>query len=1799
MADSEGAFRLTFVQGHGLLSLGGRDFEGLGRVDSLELEIPNLRFPFDLSGGVARFKNRRLRLRELSLFVRAKEIVGFLARAPLADFGIFDPHVSIEGPRLTLRARVKLGGREAEVTALAAISPAPPRSANLCVYGVRAYGFLPIPAPLVVTALFSALGAESPANRDSVYQLDLPPLIQIRSASDIRIDVCDLAMLAILPMHGWRLPERSQVQIHVAGGSAQATRIPLVFAHTDSASTVDPLLGEDAIPAVLAMRDFAARDASIESALVRGDISSALGQLRALAPLDADDKVGTRRLLQVLMAAQDTLPEAGEVAQAALVRWPNFAPGVLALAVLAAERDQPRESAIFFERLAELSAAQGRSEDESCALVAAARQLVLSGENESALSTLERALVCRQALRPAARARLMKLATGGHWNEILVAIGEESSSSALDPGDEVAQVLELIQQGGLEKDAGLVAQATASLEVLLGREQWPETSVSRAEAAYQMGRVRLSLDDDQAAAHWFAACIDGDASGPIAAAAWRALTELMHRRGDRGQAVQALLGWAGDVRTLESASEKVAHLLEASEIAWRDLHAPGDAASYLDTALAVSPADPAVLAALERLAQRTSDPIAVADILQRHLRESRPDQGKVVLRVLLRLLADRKERESDAKDACAVLLELAPGDEEATFYQAHMAWNDGDRAAAAAGYRSIVEAEMLGSSRLAEAHLRIAQVLLAEGKADAAAQHLLQGLAFEPHGARLEVLMEALRTFGQDDRLAPLLADREAILSDDKSRVIVKRSLASAAERQGDLAAAEAIYRSLHDSAPDDIEWLDRLASICKRQSRSEDLLHWLTKLWAVAERQGGAGTVDAAAVGLDLAELLARDSAGKGQAEAILRQIARAAPPTGRLLDLLHGLLLDRGRFDEAAKVFADRLALTPAEETTAVLLACTRACLAKPEGLRPALAMLQGFFVEKLDEEALTLRADLAERAGETVDVVLCLQHLRVCARENDRPGLTKRLADLATRPATAKDISITVLEKLQAELPDNLFLAKALFDAYGRLDDATARNRAWQELLARVPALPDGYRARLQLGLSEAAEREGDYQSAEQMLERASKLDPSPRSRAEQLVVHARLLVARGEILQAQDELEEALSTSPDSAGALALVGDLAYRAQEWERARKAYSRLAQIPGAATAVSANLLAYRRAELAEMFGDHAEAEAAYREVVSLDASNDGAREALAGFALARGDLAEAALHLQEVVRLLPKDEVDRLTQARQRLGQVYLGLGDLQAARHNLELALASDPDRPSTLEMLTTTYQKVGLNREAAAMCERLSRLLADPAKKAEALYRKGEILRISLSDKESATEAYLRASDLDPSFAPNLARLVDYYWSCGDLASLADVGVDLVRAAPTSKTDRDDAALLVAVAALLARGDESLAKAAIESPLLGGPLQADMAAARLGELVAGIAPGEIGSLDRVLQFLCSSIPGGFEGELRNVVLQTVLSDPGDGAQYMILGRLFERRGQAALARSAYSVAHYIDAGLGASRPLADLGDETRPRLEAFFLGSSAVHPTARGPLRKILQHLAAALVSPDAAQEASTGDLRPTTVEICERLRRDLSAPPIPFVAHGEGVDVTLSANQPLRILIGRRAEALPPEELRFFVARALEQARAGTLALLRMSQENLHGMLRAVLRVCGAPGTPFEIASEAADESTALWLARLRNQETSALLPLDRIKDELCEHAQQALTNTPEIDVYLRGCRHTADRIGLLASGKPLSVLRALAGSMKDGGSAIDSASVASRQELLRNSQALRELIAFMLSEDYSALVVGS
>jgi hypothetical protein len=67
-------FGLEFRRGSTLVTLGGRPLTGGLRVERLELEVPEVSFPFDVSGGAEQFRHRRCRLRLLGLSLGQAEL---------------------------------------------------------------------------------------------------------------------------------------------------------------------------------------------------------------------------------------------------------------------------------------------------------------------------------------------------------------------------------------------------------------------------------------------------------------------------------------------------------------------------------------------------------------------------------------------------------------------------------------------------------------------------------------------------------------------------------------------------------------------------------------------------------------------------------------------------------------------------------------------------------------------------------------------------------------------------------------------------------------------------------------------------------------------------------------------------------------------------------------------------------------------------------------------------------------------------------------------------------------------------------------------------------------------------------------------------------------------------------------------------------------------------------------------------------------------------------------------------------------------------------------------------------------------------------------------------------------------------------------------------------------------------------------------------------------------------------------------------------------------------------------------
>ena len=1810
MADPEGAFRLTFVEGRGLLSLAGRDISTFGRVEKLELEIPNLRFPFDLSGGVTRFRNHRLRLRELAVSFGSDDLAGFLREGRLADYGLFGPEVEIDDGLVRVGARAVLGGRQAEFTATGALTMVQPGRARLSMFDVRVYGFLPVPPPLLVTALFTALGAAPSGEPDE----GVAPLVHLEGATDLEIDVRELALLALLPMHGWRMPERRHLDGTALRAEAASQRLTVAFFPSEDAP--EPA-GSAAMLARLAEHAAAmSRLAAAEGALLAGDVPGALQGYRQAAPVETGDQAGTARLLYLLTSAAETLPEAETTASAALDRWPGLPSARLAEAVAASESGRPLQAAELFESLA--GSSDGSRMDRAFALLAAACQWARAEQLDRAARALEESLAHRLMIGPAVRALALRYGAEGRWDEILPMLGRRAHSDKLGPSDDVGSTVEMAELAVASGEPDLCAKAVDILDNLLLREDWPDPGVPRAEAARQMAALCLVLGDEEAAIDWLSDCLQGDAPGPIAQAAWQRLVDVYAQRGDARGAAQALTGWAADARTPDSAEQRAAHLCEAARLMRETLPGGEEAVALLESALRADPTCAPALDALEAIAGETGDWAGLADVLHRRLAEVRPEDARALLQRLGSVLGERLQNGTDAVATYQVLLDLDVGDAEARLNLARLLWRAGEQEESQREYGALLAHPGCATAVMGEAYLRIAQEAQGVGQASQVEAALAAALSLEPDGAPLAVLVEALQALGQETKLAECLVLREQSLDEGPARIAVMRALAEVLQQMGKLDEAEAACRRLLEQAPDDVRGLEQLVAICRQQSRSDELAALLERLWAALEGQQGVEGLDSEAIGLELASLLSQKDDGRTQAESVLRRLADGGSRAA--LEALSALLTRKGALDEAdALLLAQVDSETDAEAAGALLLERARLHLAQPEGEGPALMLLQSVGRALLPDEALDLRADLGEKTGDTIDALACWQRLRTL-RKDDRAArdeVDRRLAAVVVRPTVSTETARAMLEELHNANPSDAALAESLFDVYGRLPDVEERGRAWAALLERVPGLPASCHARWHLAQAEVAERSGNATLAQAELTRASSLDRGAQARAGQLTVEARLSAGRGQLDEARALLDEALALSPDHASALAAQADLAYQTQEWDKARQAYARLAALPDAVSVLAPDKLAFRRAELAEMFGDPADAENAYQELARLDPHHAGAREALAGFALARNDRAGAVARLEEVLRLLPRDAVARLTDTRHRLGETYLALGNLAAARQNLEMALASDPDRAGVVESLVETYQRLGLHREAAEGCQRLARKLDDPHKKAEALYRRGEILRLALGDLEGANDAYLRSSDLDPSFAPTLARLVTYYWERGDLANLAEVGSGLIRAAARPLPGEPELPLLVALAAILGGKDEELARLALAEVRF----EADPVARRLGELVRltgrPAAPGPAASggsesgirrlppergvferLDLVFASMRTATPLQFEADLCAAALRVVLGDPADLGSALLAAYLQQRCGRLALARAARDLALFLDPDLALTGSIASL-DAQNSALAAAWSPAAAEHPLCRGPLRRVLRALAPALAEvPHAGGAPVEGEsLGPKAEGVFLELRDQLGAPVPRAVVRGAGADVTFAATQPLTVVMGQRAEDLDVAGLRFLVGRALEQARAGTLAVARLSVGNLRGLLRGVIRAVSLGAFEEEaIGQDSESDRAAIWASLLSQPQIARLMPTGKVRADLLVDAGEALTRPPDLEGYVRGCRYTADRVGLLCCGSPLVALAALAGQGKHEGHSPAQEGGRERQERVRSSTALREIIAFMLSDDYASLV---
>ncbi|MBC7793010.1 MAG: tetratricopeptide repeat protein [Clostridia bacterium] len=403
------AFGLSFAAGKGLLT--SRDVK-LGPFDLqvLELEIPNLSFPFDVTGGAERFKTRRCELKRLSVAVSGEAVAQLVAGANAHELGFIDLKSAMRDGHIELAGRLVSGSATADFTLRVALIPRSPDELAICFYDMRVYGSLPLPAPLIPTLLRRAL--------------DVPFLTSDERPSVWVMTPGDRFVRTVMPLLGWKVPDTSKTAI--AEANISRGQLSIVIGPQGEPNNKQKHEHEPPVDAVLAHEGASMFDEA-ERALGQGKLTEAYELYRSALDDDRGSAFVRERLLQIGVTDPEMALETRMLASEMLAVNPADVQALLALASIALRDRSYGEAVSRFEKLGEI-ARQTRARFDAIAAELAIAGAAAPIDSEASIAGYERA---------AARARDSIVAHRALF-DLLAATGE--IDRAIKAGDRLSRL---------------------------------------------------------------------------------------------------------------------------------------------------------------------------------------------------------------------------------------------------------------------------------------------------------------------------------------------------------------------------------------------------------------------------------------------------------------------------------------------------------------------------------------------------------------------------------------------------------------------------------------------------------------------------------------------------------------------------------------------------------------------------------------------------------------------------------------------------------------------------------------------------------------------------------------------------------------------------------------------------------------------------------------------------------------------------------------------------------------------------------------------------------------------------------------------------------------------------------------------------------------------------------------------------------------------------------------------------------------------------------------------------------------
>lgn len=1264
------------------------------RVEDFAMRVPEVSFPFDISGRSAtRYQKRRCGFGYLTLAVDA-DVIEQAAR----------PIQAAAADRLeSLVLACRPGTLEGAGSLLAAGAPPTPFTFRVgfeadgdevaaVVFDVRFYASSPVPAPVVPSLLADAAG------RAAVL-----PKARRRGAAAIATALLPDLLRRVVPPRGFRIPDAAQARL--SGVDVATSGVRLRF--SEGAAPPGMILDDDLLLALEGVRAFAEG----EDLLAQGDVEAATRYYARLGDAPDAHPFPAERALGLLAARPDAHELALDIAAALARRRPRSAAPVWIEAVIRAARGEHRKSCDRFLDLARLSRERNQDGAAFHAYAAAARTICADDP-----ATASRALQEALALRPDDLSALTLLAQvadrardeagAARAYRRIAALARDGATAArahVRLGHLVRKIEDDVAAARLHFDAAL-RHAPDDTEALFGLaavcEQTGEplraircldrirdresARLPDPEAAGAVGRAALAAGrvweeglrhDDNALLRYREAVkhLPGDVEAQVRLGA---LGEKLGRTSDAVDAFATALERAGD-DPKDPAIRALAHRAHrALAVIARDrLRDPLEARKHLESAVALDPSDAAALREIlpiYRAAGRVADLAATAEKLGRVVEDS-PERAALFVEAG-EIYRERLGRPDDAARCLKEALLADPASVPALRTLAELAEAGGDDAALTAYLVRLAELVPAGAERVAL--LRRLVAAASEGAADVAAQALERVLADTPDDAEgLGELCAIHRRRGDVGALAAAL-----------------RRLWPAAQKRGDTRRA--------------VEALKELARLCdERLARPGEALDALEKARTIAPEDAGALLAFA-----DLSLRTEHPAAARDAYRALVRQLPPTAVDAERVS--LYARLCEacEGAGDLAGAVDAARTALSiePTDEAVGDRLDGLYAAFGRDKDraeLASARARAAGG--AGLKAKAAALYATAGEMRKRLGDAPGAIRDLRAAVEaEPEGPAAAVALdllADLAQAGAEPAEAAAYLARRAALPGPPRA-AARALQRAATLLEPIDAvRARDHFAAAAARDATYAPARAALAAALARAGDSAGALRNAEAALaappDDPDAFDPTQRTALSKLAAAAAR--EQGDIAAARRHLATYVARAPADAAALAELAALHRDAGAHQALAETLAELATRLRGADAVSP------LRELSELYlgplGRRRDAVATLRQIL---AAAPGDASALAGLARALTEPGEARERAEILARLVAVEKTpEKRAQIELRRGEALAESGDLSGALAAFETAAVGATDPATALERVARAAAGAGdVDRELSALSRR---------------------------------------------------------------------------------------------------------------------------------------------------------------------------------------------------------------------------------------------------------------------------------------------------------------------------------------------------------------------------------------------------------------------------------------------------------------------------------------------------------------